>query len=404
MICLGRHPQSAQIRFRRGSALALALCLLAMSSCQSPPPPPGLMQPGPMQPGLAQPGYPPDIPPGAIPPNCMLPCGPPGMESGVPLPYEPVGPWKPSGIAGPWPAGEYLRDGGDKSPPVQVKHDFQVTGLDMEDTVAHFDTLDGRTLVEPSNRVIIYSPRFAAVRQVVSLVENEQAKGLADLHLPTRLMLRDDIQGAKLTKQNLEAERELGIKHATAFRGEQGEAIASNAVKAVGFQNAFKAYEDLAVIRYGQMLESEAAVLAKSSQAAVTWTGKQSVQVILERQAAQALVSDERAEAVFTVNKPPSCPKLRIVKVASTQLAQPGDVVSFTLRFDNVGNEMIGNVTILDNLTPRLEYVPKSTQCSLAAELKLQPNEGGSKVLRWEIKDPLPPGKGGVIRFDCRVR
>ena len=50
----------------------------------------------------------------------------------------------------------------------------QILGLKMEDTVAHFDTLDGRTVVEPSNEVCLYSPRFGAVRQVVSLVADEE--------------------------------------------------------------------------------------------------------------------------------------------------------------------------------------------------------------------------------------
>ena len=38
-----------------------------------------------------------------------------------------------------------------------------------------------------------------------------------------------------------------------------------------------------------------------------------------------------------------------------TQFANPGDEVDFTLRFDNVGNQPIGNVTIVDDLTGRLE-------------------------------------------------
>ena len=64
----------------------------------------------------------------------------------------------------------------------------------------------------------------------------------------------------------------------------------------------------------------------------------------------------------------------------------------------------IGDVTIIDNLTTRLEYVPDTAQCSIPAAFSTQVNEGDSLVLRWEITDPLEPGEGGVIRFDCRVR
>ena len=55
----------------------------------------------------------------------------------------------------------------------------QSIGLQMEDTVARFTSLDGRTHVEPSNKVDLYSPRFAAVRQVVD-VEVDQQRHRAD--------------------------------------------------------------------------------------------------------------------------------------------------------------------------------------------------------------------------------
>ena len=67
-----------------------------------------------------------------------------------PLPYQIGGEWSPDGIARPWPADEYLRDGGDRGLEVRVKQDWQVLGLDIEDAVAHYDTLDGQTLVAPT--------------------------------------------------------------------------------------------------------------------------------------------------------------------------------------------------------------------------------------------------------------
>jgi hypothetical protein len=91
----------------------------------------------------------------------------------------------------------------------------------------------------------------------------------------------------------------------------------------------------------------------------------------------------------------------------------------------------MGNVTILDSLTTRLEYIPDSAQASVKANgwelddkgelvrdpesgrprraqnpvtFSTQVNQGDSLILRWEIRDPLEPGQGGVIRFQCRVR
>ena len=64
----------------------------------------------------------------------------------------------------------------------------------------------------------------------------------------------------------------------------------------------------------------------------------------------------------------------------------------------------MGNVTIVDNLTTRLEFVPGTAQSSMNASFSTQPNEVGSLVLRWEITNPIEAGQGGVIRFQCRVR
>jgi len=61
-------------------------------------------------------------------------------------------------------------------------------------------------------------------------------------------------------------------------------------------------------------------------------------------------------------------------------------------------------VTIADNLAPRFEYVPGSAKTSLDADLITESNDVGSVVLRWEIKDPLKPGDGGILRFKVKVR
>ena len=45
------------------------------------------------------------------------------------------------------PRDEYLCDGGDYGFAAAVRKDWQVDGLEEEDTVAHYDTVDGRTVV-----------------------------------------------------------------------------------------------------------------------------------------------------------------------------------------------------------------------------------------------------------------
>jgi len=333
------------------------------------------------------------------------PIGPPGMEQGVPLPYQAHGPWVPPGMSGPWPRDEYLRDGGDRGLPAGVGKQWEVNGLELEDTVAHFDTLDGRTLVQPSNRIHIYSPRFGAVRQVVSLAANEHMHKAAGMHRPEILFGPTTTQLVDTNKQNVQANRQIGSKPPIVFRTRQGDGAMSRADVLRSYQqDFFLPYENLKVIREGVIDAAERAFLARGSTAAQTWSSEQAVQVILDHQAAMCDISDQSLQETFTYKAPPGDPKLRLVKVASTPFAQPGEEVAFTLRFDNTGNQAIGNVTIIDNLTTRLEYVADSAQCSLDAKFLTQPNDGDSLVIRCEIKDPLEPGKGGVIRFRCKVR
>ena len=324
-------------------------------------------------------------------------------ETGVPTALGPD-PWSPPGIPRPWPQDEYLRDGGDGRLPTTVASDWEVHGLEVEDTVAHFDTLEGRTIVQPSNRVHVYSPRFGAVRQVVSLRQNEQTDRWSGVHLPTSVVRSDEVVPVGTSTQNVQAGLQLGAKQAGIYRTRQGDGALSSFVGPRSFQDAFLPFENLSIIRYGTFEMAEMAFLAEGVNAAVVWSHKQAVQVVLDHQAATEEVGDQKVYSVFTVNQPPPRPKLRVIKVASTQFANPGETIDFTLRFDNVGNQVIGNVTLIDNLTTRLEYVPDSAQCSLPATFRTEPNEAQSLVLRWEITDPVPAGEGGVIRFRCRVR
>ena len=330
--------------------------------------------------------------------------GPPGMEKGVPLPYVPQSAWSPDGLRQPWPEDEYLRDGGDEGYPTGVSKRSGVMGLEMEDTVAHYQTLDGHTVVEPSNEVYIYSPRFGAVRKVVSLAASEEHQRIDGVDAPQKLNAPTTLQLVANAKQHVQADDKISARPPVALRTKQAKDTMSTSLGPMAFQDGFKPYENLAVIRRGVFEMSEKAALARGSTAAVAWSHTQIVQVTIEHQGAMAEVKYDASSSVYTVSSPPGEPKLRLVKVASTPFAQPGDEVDFTLRFDNIGNQPLGHVTILDSLNTRLEYVADSAQCSVAAKFSLQPNEGGSLVIGCELTDPLPVGHGGVLRFRCRVR
>jgi uncharacterized repeat protein (TIGR01451 family) len=105
----------------------------------------------------------------------------------------------------------------------------------------------------------------------------------------------------------------------------------------------------------------------------------------------------------FETPCPPDKPLVR-VKCADRHAAAPGDVVTFTLRYTNLGGRPITDVAVSDSLSGRLEYVPGSAQSDRDAVFTLQENEAGSVILHWEVGGRLLPGDSGTLRFQVRVR
>ncbi len=332
-------------------------------------------------------------------------CPPQGAMAGPQL-VDPrtAGVWQPDGIYGPYPYDEYLFDGGDRDVPVKVDRDWTVRGIDQEDTVAHFDTLQGRTEVTPSNRVPIYAPRFASVRKVYGLEINEGAERAAGANDLVRLNSQDTRLRVTTAIQPRQPVLEHNFRSSVALFDRTGGVNMQRVQPLQGLANHFMPHEDFRVIRHGSLDANEKARLAERVRAALTWTTDQSVQVTIGGSLAYEAKGAYQPGETVQFEMPPGKPRMRIVKVASKSEANPGEEIDFTLRFDNVGDQRVGNVTIVDSLTSRLEYVPGSAQCDLNANFGTQTNDVESLLLRWEIVDPLPVGKGGVIRFKCRVR
>ena len=118
---------------------------------------------------------------------------PEGGVAGPPLPNSTFGPWKPSGITCPWPKDEYICDGGERGALIRVRPDWHIDGMQPEDTFVHYDTIDGRTLFQTSNRVCIYAPRFGAVRKVDVAHSDNDFEGLHKLNQPIRPSLANEI-------------------------------------------------------------------------------------------------------------------------------------------------------------------------------------------------------------------
>jgi uncharacterized repeat protein (TIGR01451 family) len=331
-----------------------------------------------------------------IPAACLPDAAPP-----IPLGCNP--PWSPPGIAGPWPLDEYLFDGGDRDIAATVDGDRDVHGLELEDTVAVYDTIDGETKIKASNRVCLYAPRFAAVRQVSGVVQNEQRDQPIGVVRPLAPILHQDDQLVTTAVQPIQPEGEIGRKQPSIQRLSQAVIKVNSRLPIMALAGGFSPHEDFLAIRQGLFQEAERARLAEAVTAAIAWTHDAAVQVVLEGQQAVSVTGDQKAQATFRIDTPNS-PCLRVLKVASTKNAKPGDIVDFTIRFDNLGDQTINKVVLIDNLTTRLEYVLGTAQSSRKAEFSTEENQGESLVLKWEFADPLPPGHGGLVRFHCKVR
>jgi uncharacterized repeat protein (TIGR01451 family) len=301
------------------------------------------------------------------------------------------------------PYDEYICDGGDNAPSVEVRRDWSVHGLGQEDTIVHFDTLKGDTEWTASNKVCLYAPRFGAVRQVTGIIVNDQADRLADARKRVPPIVDEDLRIVSDMNQPRQPITGLAIKQTQAVhdRNQGLTAETTNGPRQVFLD--LLPYEQLDLISKGVLSNSDKPLLAQSAANAIVWTEKQAVQVVLDGKL--PLESKLNAEIGETVMYDlAGKPKMRIIKIADKSEAQPGDIVSFTLRFDNVGDQKVGNVTIIDNLTTRLEYVEGSQECSHEAVFQADLNEGETAILRWEIKDPMRVLEGGIIRFKCRVR
>ena len=264
-----------------------------------------------------------------------------GGGAAPPLPHLALGTFVPPGIKGPWPPDEYLHDGGDALEPVGVSPEWRVQGLNVEDTVAHYDTLDGRTLVERTNCEYVYSPRFSSVRtrplgrrervhqRTEQLCEADSCRSIrrASLRANQRRTTAADRPGRRPSPGRLSS------------RPARRRAVVQLAP--IECQLTLRPYENLSVIRTGAMQSADKARLAESVDAAIAWTKDEGVLVFVDKLKAVEHIGDQRAQAIYTV-KEPTYGRLRICKIASTPAALPGEFVEFTLALRQCRRPSVG--------------------------------------------------------------
>jgi uncharacterized repeat protein (TIGR01451 family) len=216
--------------------------------------------------------------------------------------------------------------------------------------------------------------------------------------------IHEEARGPRAAVQPEQIVAQVGLEQPQRFRERTRGLLVDQAVRLVLAGEAFLPHENLRLIERGIYEASEGPLLAERVAAAIVWTQIQAPQVLIAGQPAVEMRGTATPQVTFTYElEGKGC--LRLCKIADKSEAKPGEIVQFTVRFDNVGDQPIENVTIIDHLVPRLEYVAGSAESGVQAQFSSQEQQPGeSLVLRWDLKEPLGVNQGGIVRFQARVR
>lgn len=299
---------------------------------------------------------------------------------------------------------EYLLDGGDRDHPVHYQGQYR-DGLETEDTISEYIDHTGKPHVKASNQVAIYAPRFASVRAVTTPSGETAIDRLAGMHESTR----DSGVSNRIGPQHyIDSQRLSGVRvrsRASGVNTREGQLGTANVASLDAHEQLLNTYEELSYFLRGEMLQSNEARLAAGIEAATTWTRDENPVVIATLDSLHEVTAKFRLAEMVGVEDPRKDPgRLEIVKVANRSTAKPGDIVTFAIRYENKGEREVTNVRIVDNLTPRLEYIEDSATSDRDGDIIVQDNDEGSLVLTFKLDAPLKEKTKGVVTFQCRVR
>lgn len=323
-------------------------------------------------------------------PHCPVP-GAPTTQVCLPL-YEPD--YYPD---------EYICDGGDRG--VKVYHnEFGRQGLETEDTVAEFTDDTGRRQIRPSCRACIYAPQFAAVRSAsmpeVGLAV-DRAAGTYDHRATVGLH-------SKLTPEvELQNDQPIGVNSRSRASG-MDRLLSQNELDQIArlarHIKLINAFEDRLFLHRAELDRTEEAYLAEEVQLAATWTRDLNPVIVASDASGQEVIASFSVEEYVGVEDQSKPGDLKIIKLVDKPTAQPGDVVTFTIHYENIGDRNLYRINLVDNLTPRLEFIDGTTDSDRKGEFTVEPNGEGSVIVTFELAEPLPGMTGGTIMFQCRVR
>ncbi len=322
--------------------------------------------------------------------RCGLPCGPV------------VGTAPPANR--PWlPRDEYLCDGGDRAIPIHFGGDGGLRGIDPRDALVTFHD-NRRPRVLPTNTVCIYAPRFASVR--LSVGANESLN-VQHLDTSTRLQHFESgtiRQGPRKFEQNsaLEASRHRSRASGLSSRIYAGEHTELRVLAGVDIATHIGGHTTLEGPE--GLKARNKAVLGRKTAKPIELDKPEALRITGVIQGGGQMVMTWMPREIAGVETPPNKPGLSIIKQVDVDQAEPGDFVTYTIRFKNMGNSPIRAVSIVDSLMPRLEYVPNSATGPANTIFSAAPNKADTLELRWDLPDALMPNVEGTVSFRAVVR
>lgn len=298
---------------------------------------------------------------------------------------------------------EYIHDGGDRGTKVYYSK-FNRFGLDVEDTVAEWHDDVGVAHVKPSTRATIYAPKFASVRSASLPSVGVRVEKVAGHQAQNRLA---GIDTKLIIDERTHNDEALGMRFRTRPSGVDARAVDTSVHQNIAPQRHVKllnVYEEFVFFREGQIDRVNQAVIGNAMAAAMDWSGDQGVNIYAHDLAGQEVQARFTAQDYTAVEDRSTPGDLQIVKVVDKAVAKPGDVLTFTIRFDNVGDRLIQNVRVVDNLSPRLKYLEGTVDSDLDGKLDTENNGQGSQVLTFSFEGDLKGHTGGWVSFKTQVR
>ena len=300
---------------------------------------------------------------------------------------------------------EYVFDGGDRD--LSAAMHTNRSGLDTEDTVAAFADHTGELRTTASNRVAVYAPRFGSVRTVTGLV--------ADVKIDKAIGAKDNIAVGNLktgnaAQENVHDTSLSGLETRDRVDGMKGALPPmQNKRMEIAGQNrkVDEGHEGRDVKSPGIFHRKDGIEVAEQMRNAITWTRDQFPVITATTTNASEISAKFKVQQTIGVkDERETKGNVRIVKLADRDEARPGDTITFTINFQNTGDFDVYDVSIVDNLTPRLAYVSGSAEIDEKhpGEVSVEPNGEGSEILTFKLDKPLKGHASGTITFEAVVR